>query len=137
VACLWSATLCSERTTPRRGRAGAAVLCVRAVAVTKPTRSRCLLVGGPAGALREELEFITRELSRAMGLGGRSRKAGSIAERARLNVSRAVKAAIQRVASADAELGAHLKATVHTGVVCVYTPDPRVPIGWKVSHRDR
>jgi predicted ATPase len=86
-----------------------------------------------AGLLREEMDFITHELSRALGLGGRSRHAGSIAERARLNVMRAVRSAMQRIASADAQLGAHLEATIHTGTVCVYTPDPRVDIAWRVT----
>jgi predicted ATPase len=85
------------------------------------------------GLLREEMDSVTHELSRALGLGGRSRHAGSIAERARLNVMRAVKSAMQRIASADAKLGAHLEATVHTGTVCVYTPDPRVDIAWRVT----
>ena len=85
------------------------------------------------GLLREEMDFITHELSRALGLGGRSRHAGSTAERARLNVMRAVRSAMQRIASADAQLGAHLEATIHTGTVCVYTPDPRVDIAWRVT----
>jgi predicted ATPase len=85
------------------------------------------------GLLREELDFITHELSRALGLGGRSRHAGSIAERARLNIVRAVRSAMQRIASADADLGGHLDATIHTGTVCAYTPDPRVDIAWLVS----
>src|ERR1022692_662855 len=85
------------------------------------------------GLVREELDFITHELSRALGLGGRSRHAGSIAERARLNVVRAVRSAMQRIAAADADLGAHLDATIHTGTVCAYTPDPRVDIAWRVS----
>ncbi len=86
------------------------------------------------GLLREELDFITHELSRALGLGGRSRHAGSIAERARLNVVRAVRSAMQRIASADGDLGAHLDATIHTGTVCAYTPDPRVDIAWRVTN---
>jgi AAA ATPase domain len=88
------------------------------------------------GALQEEMDFITRELGRALGLGGRSRHAGSIAERARLNVTRAVKAAMRRIAAADPDLAAHLEATVHTGTVCVYSPDPRSPIRWRVPSRD-
>ncbi|HEX6538122.1 MAG TPA: AAA family ATPase [Candidatus Dormibacteraeota bacterium] len=88
--------------------------------------------GGAArvGSLQEELDFLTAELSRAVGLGGRARKAGSVAERARVNVTRAVKTALQRIASADLELAAHLDATVRTGSVCVYSPDPRAPIEW-------
>ena len=87
------------------------------------------------GAMREEMDFLTRELSRALGLGGRSRVAGSTAERARLNVTRAVKSALRRVEGANLDLAAHLEATVRTGSVCVYTPDPRVPITWRVSLR--
>jgi len=92
------------------------------------------------GAMREEMDFLTRELSRALGLGGRSRVAGSTAERARLNVTRAVKSALRRVEGANLDLAAHLGATVRTGTVCVYTPDPRAPITWRVSlgsvHKD-
>ena len=44
-----------------------------------------------AARAREEMEFIARELSSAVGLGGRDRKAASNAERARVNVTRAVK----------------------------------------------
>ena len=85
------------------------------------------------GLLREEMDFITHELSRALGLGGRSRHAGSIAERARLNVVRAIRSAMRRIAATDADLGAHLDATIHTGTVCAYTPDPRIDIAWRVS----
>ena len=41
--------------------------------------------------------------------------------------------AMQRIASSDAQLGAHLEATVHTRTICVYTPDPRVEIAWRVT----
>ena len=85
------------------------------------------------GAMREEMDFLTRELSRALGLGGRSRVAGSVAERARLNVSRAVKSALRRMERANRDLAAHLEATVRTGTVCVYTPDPHAAISWFVS----
>jgi AAA ATPase domain len=88
------------------------------------------------GAMREELDFITHELGRALGLGGRSRRAGSVSERARLNVTRAVKSATKRIAASDAGLAAHLQATVHTGSVCVYSPDPRSPITWRASTGD-
>ncbi|HEV3124530.1 MAG TPA: AAA family ATPase [Candidatus Dormibacteraeota bacterium] len=88
------------------------------------------------GAMREEMDYINHELSRALGLGGRARVAGSIAERARLNVTRAVKSAMQRISSTDSALASHLEATVHTGTVCVYTPDPRSPVGWQVSLGD-
>jgi uncharacterized protein (DUF697 family) len=92
--------------------------------------------GDQAGRLREELDFINHELSRALGLGGRPRRAGSIVERARLNVVRAVRSAMRRIAAVDAGLGAHLAATIHTGITCVYTPDPRAPISWRVKGGD-
>jgi tetratricopeptide (TPR) repeat protein len=88
------------------------------------------------GKMREEMDFITHELGAALGLGGRSRVAGSIAERARLNITRAVKSAMQRIAVADAGLATHLGATVHTGTVCVYSPDPRSTMSWRVSLGD-
>jgi hypothetical protein len=85
------------------------------------------------GAMREEMDFITHELAGAFGLGGRARHAGSTTERARLNVTRAVKSAIRRIAAVDPALAAHLEATVRTGTVCSYSPDPRTPIAWRVS----
>lgn len=38
-----------------------------------------------------EREFLIRELSRAIGLGGRDRRAGSVSERARVSVTRALR----------------------------------------------
>src|SRR5215207_6671492 len=39
---------------------------------------------------RAELDFLSRELSAAVGLGGRDRRTGGDAERARVNVTRAI-----------------------------------------------
>jgi hypothetical protein len=82
---------------------------------------------------RAEREPIARELDKAMGLGGRDRDTGSHAERARVNVTRAIRAAIKRVGNYDAALAAELKATVHTGGYCSYLPDPRRPRRWKIE----
>jgi hypothetical protein len=41
-----------------------------------------------AEAVASEIDFIQHEVARAVGLGGRNRRAGSAAERARLNVTR-------------------------------------------------
>lgn len=78
----------------------------------------------------EEIDFLTEELARATGLGGRDRKVGSAAERARSNVTIAIKAALKRIKENDAALGHHLALTVKTGSVCTYTSDPRSPISW-------
>jgi hypothetical protein len=52
-------------------------------------------------------------------------------ERARVNVTRAIIATLKRIREHHPELARHLKATVRTGTFCVYTPDPRVPVGWE------
>lgn len=92
--------------------------------------------GAGAGPMREEMDLLVHELSRALGLGGRPRHAGSIAERARLNVTRAVRSSLRRIATADPGLAAHLGATVHTGTLCHYTPDPRSSVTWRLSRAD-
>jgi hypothetical protein len=51
-----------------------------------------------AEKVRSEIEAIQNELARAIGIGGRNRRAGSASERARLSVSRAIKGALQKIA---------------------------------------
>jgi hypothetical protein len=84
-----------------------------------------------AARARHELEFLVAELARAVGLGGRDRRAASHAERARLNVTRAIRAAIANLARGNPALGRHLAATIRTGRYCAYLPDPRAPIAWE------
>jgi hypothetical protein len=81
---------------------------------------------------RQELELIEDELSRTTGLGGRTREVGAAAERARVNVTRAIKSAVERIEAHSPHLGAHLRATIRTGTFCSYRPDPRVPVRWDV-----
>src|SRR6266536_1384876 len=85
-----------------------------------------------AARAREEREFIARELSAAVGLGGRDRRAASAAERARVNVTRAIKSALARIEAQSPALGAHLQRTIRTGTFCSYRPDPRLPIAWQL-----
>ena len=77
---------------------------------------------GRVDALRGELDFITRELSRAYGLGGRERRSGSAAERARVNVRRRLKDAIQRIGEQIPDAGIYLENTIKTGSYCKYVP---------------
>ena len=81
-------------------------------------------------ALRQEIDFLASELGAAVGLGGRDRRAASDAERARVNVTRAIRATMERIAAHSASLSRHLAATVRTGTFCSYQPDPRVPVTW-------
>jgi hypothetical protein len=82
---------------------------------------------------RIELEFISRELASAVGLGGRDRQTGAHAERARVNVTRAVRGTLKRIAGYDAKLGRALEETVQTGTFCAYRPSPRRPVQWTVD----
>jgi hypothetical protein len=89
-------------------------------------------INDPARAARAlyERDFLVGELARAVGLGGRDRRAASHAERARLNTTRAIRAAMANIARAHPSLGRHLAATIRTGRYCCYAPDPRAPIDW-------
>ena len=77
-----------------------------------------------------ERDFLVRELSRAVGLGGRERRAGSAAERARVSVTRAIRQAMSHIRERDRSLGEHLERAIRTGTYCAYLPDPRVPSTW-------
>jgi hypothetical protein len=87
---------------------------------------------GRGARARAEREFLVRELSRAVGLGGRDRRACSASERARASVTQAIRHAMARIKELHADLGAHLDRTVRTGTYCVYLPDPRSPTSWSV-----
>jgi hypothetical protein len=82
--------------------------------------------------LEEEIEALGRELSRAVGLGGRDRRAASAAERARINVTRAIKVAIERIAEHNPALATLLTSSIRTGTFCSYTPDSRLPTSWQL-----
>ena len=79
----------------------------------------------------EEIDALTRELSRAVGLGGRNRKAASASERARQSITKTIKAVEERIAQSDSELGAIIARCIKTGTFCSYQPDPDFPIAWE------
>jgi hypothetical protein len=85
--------------------------------------------GSPeAGALHRERDALLAELSAVAGLGGRTRTAGSAAERMRKAVTYRIRHAISQVADAHPELGRHLQASVRTGTWCGYSPEH--PVDW-------
>lgn len=86
-----------------------------------------------AERLQAELDRLVAELARAFGVGGHERRASSAAERARLNVTRALRTAINRVTEALPEAGAVLDRSVRTGVYCTYDPKPDAPVHWIVQ----
>ena len=71
---------------------------------------------------QEELERVTRELGRVLGLGGRSRAFSDVAERARTAVRKAIARAIEEITIADPAIGQHFAASVTTGASCCYRP---------------
>jgi tetratricopeptide (TPR) repeat protein len=82
-----------------------------------------MALGDDERALRcqEEIEQLVGQLAQAFGLGGRSRTAASAAERARLNVTRALRAATARLAAALPAVSA-LDRGLRTGTYCCYEP---------------
>ena len=79
----------------------------------------------------QEIEALARELSRAVGLGGRNRKAASASERARQTISKTIKSVMDRIAQNDAKLADIFARCIRTGNFCSYQPDPGFPIAWE------
>ena len=80
---------------------------------------------------REELDAIGEALRSAYGLGGRARRAGDQAERARSAVTWRIRSAISRVEAVHPALGRHLKNSVRTGTFCSYAPEQ--PVDWRLT----
>jgi hypothetical protein len=81
--------------------------------------------------VEQEIDALTSELSRAVGLGGRNRRAASASERARQSINKTIKSVVERIAQSDARLGDIFARCVKTGYFCSYQPDPALPIAWK------
>ena len=77
---------------------------------------------GRAERARAEREAIAQELARGVGLGGRGRRAGAVAERARVNVQRRIRGAIRKLGESLPDLATYLDRTVKTGTYCSYEP---------------
>lgn len=85
-----------------------------------------------AEALQAELDLLVGQLASAFGLGGRERRAGSAAEKARLNVTRAIRSAVRTLVEALPVAGAVLDRGVRTGRYCVYQPVAGDEVRWIV-----
>jgi hypothetical protein len=82
-----------------------------------------------AARARDEVEFILDEIDRATTPSG-SRRFPAEAERARLNVTRAIRSAISKVRAQDASLAHHLDHNIRTGTYCSYEPDLADALTW-------
>jgi hypothetical protein len=69
----------------------------------------------------------------AAGLGAADGDAAPSAERARVSVTKAIRATIKRICEHDPMLGRELEATIRTGSFCCHEPDPRRPLEWTVQ----
>jgi len=85
--------------------------------------------------LDAERDALLDELRRATGLGGRTRRAGSSDERARVSVRKAIAAALDRLDECDPPLVRLLRRSVRTGSTCVYAPDPDDRVTWQLTAR--
>jgi hypothetical protein len=85
-----------------------------------------------ARTAESERQAILAELRTSTGLGGRARQTTAEAERARVNVTRTLRAAIERIAVKAPKAGAHLDRSVRTGLACRYDPAPGGPARWRV-----
>lgn len=81
--------------------------------------------------LSAELDAVIEQLSAAVGLGGRGRKLGDPAEKARTAVTWRVRSAIRKIAGIHPALGRHLEASIRTGAFCIYQPEHAVR--WTVA----
>jgi tetratricopeptide (TPR) repeat protein len=77
---------------------------------------------GRVARLRAELDALADEIARGHGLGGRERKTGGSAERARINVQRRLADTLRKIEEACPSLGRQLARTLRTGSYCAYEP---------------
>lgn len=84
---------------------------------------------GRADRLRGELDQLVDALAGALGLGGRARRLGSLAERARSSVTWRIRHAVRKLGAANPALGRHLENSLRTGTFCAYEPEQ--PVAWR------
>jgi TolB-like protein len=77
-------------------------------------------------SLQEEYETLVDHLSSAVGLGGKTRKLDSRAERARSAITWRIRSAIKKIEVAHPALSKHLKKSIRTGTFCSYSPEKSV-----------
>jgi hypothetical protein len=78
----------------------------------------------------QERDALVAELSAAYGIGGRVRRTGDPAERARSAVGWRIRDALRRIDAVHPELARHLRNSVHTGAFCRYAPE--TPVRWEM-----
>src|SRR5262249_50245751 len=87
---------------------------------------------GAVNRIRKELELVDDQLSEAVGLGGRDRRAADQSERSRSRVARAIRGSLNSIRENDSSLGHHLSTCIRTGYLCAYHPDPGGRLTWQL-----
>jgi hypothetical protein len=85
---------------------------------------------GAVARARAEREMLSDEIASGTGLHGGLRRAASHRERARVNVTRQIKSAIDAIRRVNPPLGRHLAGAIQTGSSCRYAP--AAPIKWQL-----
>jgi hypothetical protein len=83
---------------------------------------------GRIATLSSEIEQLSTELKRVYGYNGRPRRAGSVVERARINIRNNVSNALRLLKRRDLALWRHFDGAIRTGTCCSYRPER--PIEW-------
>ncbi|HEU5267365.1 MAG TPA: hypothetical protein VFU35_11730, partial [Jatrophihabitans sp.] len=86
---------------------------------------------GRAERIAAERDALLGQLGAAYGLGGRARRTGSAAERARSTVTARIRASIRHIETVHPELGRHLQRAIRTGTLCSYEPETAVT--WELT----
>jgi tetratricopeptide (TPR) repeat protein len=85
-----------------------------------------------AARAQAERDAVLAAVRGASGLGGRPRQLSAEQERARVNVTRTLRAALNRISAAAPVAGAYLAASIRTGRACRYQPAPGGPAYWNL-----
>lgn len=80
-----------------------------------------------ATVLDAERQALIDQLKAATGLGGRSRRLGDNAERARKSVTNRIRNALKKIEGSHPPLAEHLRSAVTTGSSCAYRPEGGAP----------
>ncbi|RJL24268.1 ATPase [Bailinhaonella thermotolerans] len=83
-----------------------------------------------AAEFDREREALLAELRTAAGLGGRTRRLGDEAERARKTVTARIRDTLRKLDRLHPDLAAHLRGAVSTGATCRYQPSR--PTTWRL-----
>jgi hypothetical protein len=83
-----------------------------------------------AAQLDREREALLTELRTATGLGGRTRRLGDEAERARKTVTARIRDTLRKLDTSHPDLAAHLRSSVATGTTCSYRPEEH--LSWQL-----